>query len=79
MNASAQACPAWTANNPGLFIFWMKTGASQAPAEWIDEDALDEMIEVDRFDINSPSRLKDAELARTLAILDEIEVKGGEA
>lgn len=34
--------PAWTVNNPGLFIYWMKTGASQAPADWIDEDALDE-------------------------------------
>ena len=36
---------------------------------------------IDRGDFNPPSRLKDRELNRTLAILDEIEssLKGGKA
>ena len=44
-----------------------------------DLDDLDDLIEVDPGDFNPPSRKKDAELARTLAILDDIEMKGGKA
>lgn len=29
--------PAWTRNNPEAFIYWMKTGASELPADWVDD------------------------------------------
>ena len=28
--------PAWTHNNVGLFLFWMKTGSTEIPAGWVD-------------------------------------------
>ncbi len=40
MNPSPQTRPAWTINNAAAFNHWMKTGASELPADWIDDGDL---------------------------------------
>lgn len=41
--------PAWTFNNPSAFLYWMKTGASELPAGWV-EDSLAETNALDAAD-----------------------------
>lgn len=35
--ASESVRPAWTINNPGAFNYWMRTGADELPADWVDD------------------------------------------
>jgi hypothetical protein len=42
--------PEWTYNNPGAYIYWMKTGASELPADWIDDADIDDDADDDADD-----------------------------
>ncbi len=43
--ASTPPRPAWTFNNVGLFLFWMRTGATEIPAGWFDAEDETNIIE----------------------------------
>lgn len=68
MSITQQARPAWTFNNPGAFIYWMKTGADELPADWVDDADIP----------NPPAMRGQHETEKLLSILDELKAEEGE-
>ena len=48
--ASESVRPAWTINNPGAFSYWMRTGADELPADWVDDGEVDPATNRQRTD-----------------------------
>jgi hypothetical protein len=53
--------PAWTTNNPGAFIFWIKNGSDELPANWAD--------------INPPATRSESDISRLMSVLDQLKAE----
>jgi hypothetical protein len=47
---SGNARPEWSRNSPSAFIYWMRTGADELPADWVDDGEVDPATNRQRTD-----------------------------